>query len=313
MEVSPAAATPPDLTVLIVNWNAREPLLRCLASVAAATPGLACEVLVVDNASADGSRRAVARSFPEVRLLASEVNLGFGRGVAFGLRSAAGRYVAVVNPDVELGAGSLAVLAALLDREERAALVGPAIRSPDGQLRSGAERLPGVASAFADVPLLGRLYRATRDRRRHASQRRRCDWVRGPCMLLRRSALEAAGGFPTETFLYGEEMLLGLALRNAGYDTWYEPAAGVEHQAETSSKQRWGSLERAAQVRAARILVMRRRLSRPAFLIWNLLSLAGLSLGVATSSLAGRSLRRRLWALHRRALGPGPGPTGGAA
>lgn len=216
---------------VVVSYNTREDLLRCLASLSASEAAL--EAVVVDNASADGSAAAVRAAFPDVAVVANAENLGFARANNLGLRATTAPYVLVVNPDAEVGRGTVTALAARLDGDPRAGLVGP--RHVDGQGRiqvSFGPRLTPlrewrqrrlVRGVKAGRP------RALRAAEEAASRPQEPDWVSGSCFLARRSALEAVGGFDEGYFLYEEDVDLCVRLRAAGYRVLYTPEATVVH------------------------------------------------------------------------------------
>jgi GT2 family glycosyltransferase len=306
----PASSTPPELSVVIVSWNSREHLASCLHALPGAVAPLSWEVVVVDNASSDGTveflHETLAREIPELRILAHRENVGFGRGAQQGIVACRGRWVAVLNPDVVAETGSLAGLARFLREHRRVGVVGPAHRSPAGDpLAGGADPLPGVSSALADVPLVGRVYRRWRARRCAASTPVRCGYVRGACLVFRRRALEEIGGFPRETFLYGEEILIGHRMEQRGYEVWYLPHLSVVHDPGSSVRQRWRAAEVAVEQRRVRIQVLHSTLSRPGWLLWNAVAWLGLGLQGVGSRLGRRPSAESLEVLrhlHRRAL-----------
>jgi len=302
--------TPSGLSVVVVNWNTAEHLETCLRSLPAAAGELQLEAVVVDNASTDGSvsrlKTLASRSMPWLRILPNDRNVGFGAGAQQGLEICRGAWLAVLNPDVAPAPGALAGLVDFLRDHPRAGLAGPAHYSPDGtRLAGGADPLPGVLSALADVPLLGRTYRRWRERVRKRNRPTRCGSVRGACLVFRRQALEDIGGFPRETFLYGEEILLGYRMSRKGYEVWFVPDRVVLHDHGASVRQRWPDDEVVVERRRVRIQVLADVLSRHAWLLWNALAWLGLGL----QGLVGRMGLRpsppwlaELRRLHRGAL-----------
>jgi len=223
----------PDVSAVVVSFNAREELLACLRSLEAQRERL-LEVFVVDNASADGSAAAARQAFPAARVLENPANLGFARANNLALREAKGRYVLVLNSDAELGEGALAALARYLDEHPGVGVVGPRTRDPDG----------GVQVSFGPplTPLnewrQGRLVRgvkrglgwARREAERLASAEHEPGWVSGSCLLARKDALAAVGYFDEAFFLYEEDADLCLRLRQAGWRVAFTPAAEVVHR-----------------------------------------------------------------------------------
>jgi N-acetylglucosaminyl-diphospho-decaprenol L-rhamnosyltransferase len=268
--------THPVISIIIVNWNTKDHLYRCIQSIPDATGDFLYEIIVVDNASADGSAAMVREKFPRIRVVESNKNLGFGRGNQLGLTHTRGAFVAAVNPDVVLNHRVLEYLVKFLQQHPKAGMVGPRIVNPDGKTESGAESLPDLLSAITFYPVFGKLYRSRWERQRLKNTVVKCDWVRGPCMVFRRSALEIVRGFPTKTFMYGEEMLLGHAMKRSTFEVWYLPDYSVVHNTSAGAMQIWNKTERTARIRKARILVMKELFSFPSFLLWNNANLLGL-------------------------------------
>lgn len=254
------------LSVVIVNWNGRGWIGECLASVAAAAAGLETEVIVVDNHSTDSSAAHIRGMFPNVRLIESSQNLGFGRGAQAGVQQAKGTFIAVANSDVVFDPGSLSCLARLLEERTKAAWVGPKIVGADGRIESQALKKAGVFEPLRWIPWLSWLANAP-SARRH-DRRVRCERLYGACMMFRASLLAAIGGMPTASFLGGEEQRLAARFRDRGYEVWYEPAAVVHHRTSAARKARWpsdaGILEMVIGVNGA----MRETLSRSRFVVY---------------------------------------------
>ena len=249
-----------DLDVIIVNWNVRELLQRCLHSVldtAAPDPDLPgtwllpstrpqpyrLAVLVVDSASADGSADMVGQAFPAVRLHASLQNLGYAGGNNWGLRNSQGRYALLLNPDTEVLDGALATMLTYMDSHPQVAVAGPQLRYPDGRVQSSRRRFPTLRTAliestflqkwFPTHPLLRRYY--VLDRPDDAISD--VDWVTGACMLVRREAVEQVGLLDEAFFMYSEELDWQKRMRAAGWKVTYLPGAQVIHHEGKSSEQ----------------------------------------------------------------------------
>lgn len=139
-----------DLSIIIVNWNVCELLRRCLASIEAHHDGLSLEVIVVDNASSDDSVRVVEREFPQVRLIASQQNLGYTGGNNLGVKEAQGRYLLILNSDTQVCGEALAQMVAYLDEHPTVGVVGPQLHYADGSIQSSRRRFPQLATAFFD-------------------------------------------------------------------------------------------------------------------------------------------------------------------
>jgi GT2 family glycosyltransferase len=220
------------VSAIVVSFNTRDELLACLHALFAHA-GVPLEAIVVDNASGDGSAEAVRSRFPAARLIANTANLGFSRANNQALAAARGEYVLVLNSDCEVRAGAVAALCAVLDRRPEAGIVGPRTVGSDGG--------PQVSFGPALTPLAewrqARLVRGVKQGRPDAVRRALAlaarehepDWVSASCLLARRAALEAVGGFDESFFLYEEDVDLCLRVRRAGWRVVYTPAAEVVH------------------------------------------------------------------------------------
>jgi len=217
--------------VVIVSYNTRDELLRALRSLDAVTVPL--EVVVVDNASADGSPEAVAAAFPRVRVIRNAVNAGFGAACNQGQAATTAPFVLYLNSDAELRAGCLETLLALMHAHRGLGAVGPRTVEDDGAVQ--------VSFGPALTPLREwrqrRLVRGVKRRRpgalraaaAEASFPHQPTWVSASCLLARRTALLAVGGFDEGFFLYEEDVDLCLRLRQAGWEILFTPAAEAVH------------------------------------------------------------------------------------
>ena len=211
----------PDLSVSIVNTNSRALLLACLESLA----GTDAEIVVLDNASEDGSADAARERFPDVRVIAQAYRAGFGANHNTVIRATTGRYVYVLNEDTTAGDWGFEALTAYLDDHPRVAALGPRIVYPDGRLQDSAWRFPTPLVSTVSLATLGRLG-VTQSR---GDEPRAVDWVMGAAVLLRREALDEVGLFDEDFFLYSEEVDLQARLHRAGWDVHYFPGVSVVH------------------------------------------------------------------------------------
>ena len=237
-----------DLSIIIVSWNVRDLLHACLVSLRD-SPGvvltgderpttnderapsltlrpssvLNIEVIVVDNASSDGSAVMVATEFPWVRLVVNPDNRGFTRANNQGLALGHGRYVLFLNPDTEVVGGALATMVSYLDAHPQVGALGPQLRYADGSLQPSRRRFPTFATAlFESTPLAwhwpdNRWARHYRIADRPDDEIQQVDWVVGAALLVRRQALDQVGGFDEGYFMYSEELIsVGGSRRPAG-------------------------------------------------------------------------------------------------
>jgi GT2 family glycosyltransferase len=235
-----------DLSVVIVNWNTAQLTLRCLEALQRALPSeLDAEVLVVDNASTDGSAERIAAAFPEVRLIRRAENGGFARANNEAFARARGAYCFLLNSDTEALPGSTAALLAYLKSHPRCGLVAPRLINGDGSLQYSCWRFPRWDTAALESLYLYRCFSAGRAGERllggywDHGRARPVDWVMGAAMLVRREVLEATGGFDEGYFMFGEDMEWCWRIRRKGWSIDYEPAAGVVHLGGQSSRQQF--------------------------------------------------------------------------
>ena len=249
-----------DLAIIIVSWNVCALLRECLRGVQAslAGSGLRYEILVVDNASSDGSPAMVRDEFPDVRLIERGRNLGFTAGNNLALRELGfgqihdvdrPSMVLLLNPDTVPQGDAIPALVRYLDADHELVLVGPQLRYADGSVQSSRRRFPTMATFFWESTPLERLWPANPWARRYrcADQRddreNRVGWLVGAALLVRGSAIERAGLLDERFFMYSEELEWQWRLQGAGHtnDTTsrivYLPSAVIVHHEGRSSEQ----------------------------------------------------------------------------
>jgi N-acetylglucosaminyl-diphospho-decaprenol L-rhamnosyltransferase len=241
----------PDLSIVLVNWNVRDLLRRCLQSIEEEPGTLPTrEIIVVDCASSDGSTDMVRREFPGVRLIASPDNLGYARGSNAGAAQATGRYLMIMNPDTEVVQGGLMTLVRYMDEHPNVGAAGPQLRYADGSLQSSRRRFPTLATAFWESTLLHQWFPDNRFARwYHVAEQppaavppcgdvaQAVDWLVGAVLLIRRDAWERVGPLDEGYFMYFEELDWCRRCRAAGWEIHYVPQAQVVHHEGKSSEQ----------------------------------------------------------------------------
>ncbi len=224
-----------ELAVVIVNFNTGAYLERCLASLAAHRGGVAMDVLVIDNASSDGSHTAAIAAHPWVRLIENAENVYLSPAWNQGVRETAAPFVLLLNPDAEWWTGTLEDLVSVARSNPRAGIVGPRVLNPDGTVYASGRSFPSVIDATGHA-FLGtvRPHNAFSERYRlggwDRTSERTVDWVSGCAMLMPRVALEIVGPFDEGFPLFGEELDMATRLRGAGWSVLYTPAAEVIHE-----------------------------------------------------------------------------------
>jgi hypothetical protein len=224
-----------DLSILIVTYNSRPLIGTLLAGLARQLDGLNAEVVLVDNASHDGTADAVAEHHPWVRLVRSAVNLGFAAGNNLAARHATGRVLLLLNPDALPARGCVARGLALMDSDPGVGLAGARLLADDGATQPSARMFPslmqeaivlsGLAARFPKSRWFGRLDRTWADPASDAP----VDWVPGAFALVRRDLFDRLGGFDERFFLYYEEVDLCRRIHAAGYRVQYWPELRVQH------------------------------------------------------------------------------------
>lgn len=226
-----------DLSVVIVNWNVRELLKECLASLVEAK-----EVIVVDNASTDGSGQMVRELFPHVKLISNQSNTGFPRANNQGIRASQGRYVLLLNPDTQVLNDALSAMVTHMDAYPRVGVLGPQLLNSDGTVQSSRRRFPTLATAFVESTILQRYLPHSSLLQRYYCEDippntiQEVDWVTGACMTVRRETIDEVGLLDEDYFMYSEELDWCFRIKKAGWKIVYLPSARVVHHYGQSSE-----------------------------------------------------------------------------
>ena len=223
----------PDLDIIIVSFNTREDLTACLASLDANRPARLRQIIVVDNASGDGSVQAVRARFPDVRLVALDRNVGFGAANNVALKSTDAPLVLFLNSDTLVPAGAVDTLAARLE-ETGAVAAGPRLIDGRGRPEISFGRMLSPVAQFKQKMWMWLAASGTDAARdavaRHLGREREVDWITGACLLARGDSVRAAGGFDERYFMYEEDVDLCAALRASGGRVLFTPKAEVVHR-----------------------------------------------------------------------------------
>jgi GT2 family glycosyltransferase len=211
-----------DVSIIIVSFNARAHLERCLQSLHDAPPARSHEIIVVDNASTDGSADA-ARRWPRVRVIEAGANLGFSGGNNVGIRASSGGCLLLLNSDTIVPPGAVDALLAALERDPAVAVAGPRLVDADGRAELSAGRMVGPWSELRQKLLMPA--RAEQ----FARQQQFPDWVSGACLLVRRGDAEAVGLLDERFFMYLEDVDFCAAIRARGRRILFTPTVEVTH------------------------------------------------------------------------------------
>lgn len=223
--------TADQLAVVVVNHNGGDDVLDALRTVIAESPA---QLVVIDNASEDGSDVRITDKYPDITFARNARNVGFAAAANQGIAATTTPYVFLLNPDALLRSGSLDVLQRSLATHERAGAIGALVRNPDGTVQPTKRAFPSLGHAILHG-LVGVFWPDNPGTRAYVladasfTQARKVDWVAGPAMALRRSAFDAVGGFDEAFFFFVEDVDLCKRLSDAGYEVWFEPGAEVTH------------------------------------------------------------------------------------
>ena len=231
-----------ELSVVIVSYNTKDLLRECLQSVYREADGMSIEVLLVDNNSSDGSPQMVEVEFPQVSLIRSAVNLGFGAANNLALEVVQGRFIVLLNSDAFCSSGSLRIARDHMNASPEVALGGARLVGRDLSWQPSARMFPhviydalmltGLAAKFPKSRIFGRFDRTWAD----PLQSCPADWVPGAFSIIRAEALEKVGFFDPRFFMYAEEVDLCRRIKQAGFKIWYWPDIVITHIGGESSR-----------------------------------------------------------------------------
>jgi len=230
MSTMPSTST--ALTIIIVNWNGGDKLLRCLRSIRASRTSFPVKVIVVDNNSTDGSRERAAAEFPEYHIVNTGANLGFGRGNNYARPWVDTPLVLFLNPDTELFPDTLEKAVHSLLSRPRVGILGCQMRDPDGTVQElGLQWFPTPGRVFLELMVPGWLRRGLpgrwlcHDPLRSGPVRK----LYGGFMLARKEVLDAAGWFDERYFMYAEDVDLSRTVRALGWELFYDAGCAIIH------------------------------------------------------------------------------------
>jgi GT2 family glycosyltransferase len=232
--------TNPLVSIVVVTWNAKRYVEECLASLRANAP-CGTEVIVVDNGSSDGTPDLIRETFPEVRLIVNAANHGFARGNNIGIAASRGRYLFLVNSDVNVPAGCLQKIIKYMDSHPEVGLLGPQMLGPHHEIRRSTMRSPTLANLFGRALALDTIFRGTRwaggflmgDFAHDAT--REVEVLNGWFWVARRQAVEQVGGLDEQFFMYGEDLDWCYRFRAAGWKLVFFAGAAAVHYGGMSS------------------------------------------------------------------------------
>lgn len=230
----------PDISIIIVNWNANGHLINCLNSLSKFKRS-GWEIIVIDNASTDGSPEEVETQFPQVKLIENKENLGFAKGNNIGIRASTGRYVCLINSDVIVLDGCIEKLIEFMDKNPSVGVAGPRILNPDRSLQVSCLHFPSLWNNLCQVLGFNKLFPKSvffsepfmkywaHDEIRKVDSLSGCFW------MVRRKAMDEVGLLDEDFFFYGEDIDWCRRFHNAGWDVVFYPGAEAIHIGRASS------------------------------------------------------------------------------
>lgn len=225
------------LSIIIVSYNTAAYLRKCLASIYKYTAGITFEVIVVDNASSDGSPEMVQGEFPNVRLHAMKDNLGFTKGNNLGIRASKGEYILMLNPDTEIVDNAFPKIIEFLKTNPQAVCATCRLIDSAGNLQSSAFRYPTVFSKwlFYSLAMLMPFHVTGKIRHSDPSKKYEADWITGAATMVGSEPLKKIGGFDERIFIFNEDVDLCIRLKKeTGAKAYYCPNASIIHIGQVS-------------------------------------------------------------------------------
>jgi GT2 family glycosyltransferase len=232
-----------DVSVIIVTYNSRSDVEPCLEALKKQTMFDRTEVIVVDNASTDGTPVMVRDRFPWVNLRVSRENVGFSRGVNVGIGEARGRYFVILNPDTVVRADAIEKMCAFMEATPDAGVVGPKLVFHDGNLQYSCRRFYNWKVLLLRRTFFGKIFRNSKAVADHLmmdfdhESTRQVDWILGAAMMVRREAVQSVGSMDERFFLYFEDVDWCYRMKQKGWGVFYHPDAVIVHNYARDSAQ----------------------------------------------------------------------------
>lgn len=224
-----------DLSIIVVNWNAKDLLRKCLEHVIATTEATSYEIIVVDNASSDGSQHMLRQDFSDVRLIPNTENVGFAAANNQGIAISSGRYVLLLNSDAFVEAQTIDMMVKFMDEHPEAGMSACKLLYEDGSLQPSCYAFPTLLTEFYTALQLDKLFRRSPVFGRFLmtwwdfNDVRDVDTVMGAFMLVRREVVEQVGMMDESYFMYSEESDWCYRIKKQGWKILYNPEVQAVH------------------------------------------------------------------------------------
>ncbi len=229
-----------DLSIIIISYNTKDLLRKCLQSIEKAINDYSYEIIVVDNASKDGTIEMIKNEFPQVHLIINNENIGFAKANNYGIQFSKGRYILLLNSDATLHINCLNKMIKFMETQKNAAALSPKVLNFDNTLQSKGNHFPSLTKALLLILKINKilakkyLYKIFPNLFWDENEIRKVDWISGCCMLVKQDALKEIGLLPEDYFMYYEDLEWCWLAKNKGYDIWYYPEATITHMASSS-------------------------------------------------------------------------------
>jgi GT2 family glycosyltransferase len=242
-KILPPPSKEVDVSICIVNFNTKDDLDACIASLGRAVSSVSYEVIVVDNASIDGSPELVRTKYPWVKLIANKRNVGYATACNQAIRVSSGRYIMLLNPDTILHEGAIDELVRFMDSHKCVAVAGPKLLNLDGTIQYSCRTFPTMLVGLLRRTPLEKLFPSSKAVKRYLlsnhshDEPMEVDWVSGAAMIVRREAIETVGLLDEGYFMYCEDVDWCWRMRKAGFKVFYVPTSVITHAIGRSSDQ----------------------------------------------------------------------------
>lgn len=227
-----------DLSIITISFNTREILTDCIKSVIKYTKGIDYEILVVDNASTDGSLERIKeleKKYPQVKLIDAKANVGFGKANNLGAKNAQGEYLLLLNSDTLVFDNAIKESLDALKKIHQCGVFSCKLLNADKSVQASGGHFPNFGNVFAwqffidDLPLIGKLIPSFHPQLGSYNRNREMDWVTGAFMITPKKVFDTVGGFDENIFMYTEEMEICYRLRQLGFKTVYHNSPAIIH------------------------------------------------------------------------------------
>lgn len=234
-----------ELSIIIINWNTKDLLNKCLDSIARNSNDIKKEIFVVDNNSTDGSPDFIKENYPYVNLIKNTKNLGFSRANNIALRKAGGKYILLLNSDTVVEPSAVSLMMDFLEKHPEAGMAGPKLLNSDGTIQLACRRsIPNPKVAFYRITGLSRIFPKNEEFAkynltfRNSEELQEVEAISGACMMIKKKAMDEIGLLDEDFFMYGEDLDWCHRLGKMEWKIYYIPNARVIHHHRASSKKR---------------------------------------------------------------------------